>query len=153
MNAYINTLLKINKLKRRIENARFARNASNNNNQRQIMNNRYKALIRSKHPLEEQAMLLAANIPPNNVQRLRRTKHVVSVQRISRKTIQKRRENAVMRAMARRSLVVGAHHALTPAQISRFVTPLRRRAVTVPRPSHMTRAVTALTRHLNRTGL
>jgi len=148
MNAYINTLLKINKLRQRIESARFARNAANNNNQRRIMNNRYRSLIRNIHPLEEQAAILA---PPGNTHRLKRLRHVVAVQRVARKTIQKRRENAVRRASARRSLVVGAHHALTPAQILRFITPLRRRTGTVPRPSHTTRAVTALTRHLNRT--
>ena len=151
MNAYINTLLKINKQRRRIERAKFARNAVNNNNiQRQIMNNRYRSLIRNIHPLEEQLFILSANIAPSNITRFKRLKHVIAVQRTARKTIQKRRENAVMRASARRSFIVGAHHAFTPAQISRFLTPLRRRTGTVPRPSHTTRAVTALTRHLNR---
>ena len=147
MNSYTNTLLKINKLRRRIESARFARNAANNNNQRRIMNNHYRALIRTIHPLEEQAVILA---PPGAVNRLKRIRHVIAVQRTARKTIQKRRQNALMRASARRSFIVGAHHAFTPAQISRFITPLRRRTGTVSRPSHATRAVTALTRHLNR---
>jgi hypothetical protein len=111
------------------------------------MNNHYRALIRTIHPLEEQAMILA---PPGAVNRLKRIRHVIAVQRTARKTIQKRRQNALMRASARRSFIVGAHHAFTPAQISRFITPLRRRTFTAPRPSHATRAVTALTRHLNR---
>lgn len=153
MNAYINTLSKINKLRRRIEYAKFARNSVNNNNniQRQIMNNRYRALISEIHPLEEQLFILSANIAPSNINRFKRLKHVIAVQRIAKKTIQKRRQNAARaRTVMRRALVVGAHHALTPAQISRFLTPLRRRTVTAPRPTHTTRAVTALTRHLNR---
>jgi hypothetical protein len=153
MNAYINTLSKINKLRRRIEYAKFARNSVNNNNniQRQIMNNRYRALIREIHPLEEQLFILSANIAPSNINRFKRLKRVIAVQRIAKKTIQKRRQNAARaRTVMRRALVVGAHHALTPAQISRFLTPLRRRTVTVPRQPHTTRAVTALTRHLNR---
>jgi hypothetical protein len=150
MNNYMNTLSKLNKLHRLIAYAKFARNFANNNNQRQVMSNRYSALIRRTHPLEERAVVLALNIPPNNVARLKRMRHVVAVQRIAKKTIQKRRQNAVRRTMARRSLVVGAHHALTPAQISRFVTPLRRHTGTVRRPSRITRAVTALTRHLTR---
>jgi hypothetical protein len=152
MNAYINTLSKINKLRRRIEYAKFARNAVNNNNiQRQIMNNRYRSLIRNIHPLEEQLFILSANIAPSNINRFKRLKHVIAVQRIAKKTIQKRRQNAARaRTLIRRATVVGAHHALTPAQISRFLTPLRRRTVTAPRPSHTTRSVTELTRHLNR---
>ena len=147
MNSYTNTLLKINKLRRRIESAKFARNAANNNNQRRIMNNHYRALIRTIHPLEEQAVILA---PPGAVNRLKRIRHVIAVQRTARKTIQKRRQNMAMSVSARRSFIVGAHHAFTPAQISRFITPIRRRTFTAPRPSHATRAVTALTRHLNR---
>ena len=145
MNSYTNTLLKINKLRRRIESAKFARNAANNNNQRRIMNNHYRALIRTIHPLEEQAMILA---PPGAVNRLKRIRHVIAVQRTARKTIQKRRQNMAMSVSARRSFIVGAHHALTPAQISRFLTPLRRRTGTVSRPSHTTRSVTKLTRQL-----
>jgi hypothetical protein len=137
----MNTQLKLNKLRRQIERARFARNMANNNNQRQIMNNRYRALIRLTHSLEEQLF----GIPPN------RLRHVVAVQRIAKKTIQKRRQNAARaRTAMRRALPVGAHHALTPAQISRFLTPLLRVGTVVHRPAHTTRAVTALTRHLNR---
>jgi hypothetical protein len=111
------------------------------------MNNHYRALIRTIHPLEEQAVILA---PPGAVNRLKRIRHVIAVQRTARKTIQKRRQNMAMSVSARRSFIVGAHHAFTPAQISRFITPIRRRTFTAPRPSHATRAVTALTRHLNR---
>jgi len=150
MNEFVNTQLKLNKLHRRIEHAGFARNMANNNNQRQIMNNRYRALIRQTHPLEEQLFLLSATLSPSNVERAKRLRRVVAVQRVSKKTIQKRRKNAAMRASARRALQVGAHHALTPAQISRFLNPYRPRAGTAPRPSHMTRAVTSLTRYLNR---
>lgn len=152
MNNYINTLTKLNKLHRQIGYVRYARGMvnNNNNNQRQIMNNRYRELIRRTHPLEERAWVLASRLPPNDVARLKRMKHIVAVQRIAKKTIQKRRQNTVRRTMARRSLVVGAHHALTPAQISRFVTPLRRHTGTVQRPSRITRAITALTRHLTR---
>jgi hypothetical protein len=111
------------------------------------MNNHYRDLIRTIHPLEEQAMILA---PPGTVNRLKRIRYVIAVQRTARKTIQKRRQNAMMRASARRSFIAGAHHVFTPAQISRFITPLRRRTGTVPKQFHTTRAVTALTRHLNR---
>ena len=150
MNEFVNTQLKLNKLHRQIERARFARNMANNNNQRQIMNTRMRNLIRQTRPLEEQVFLLSANLSPASVERAKRLRRVVAVQRAAKKTIQKRRKNAAMRASARRALVVGAHHALTPAQISRFLTPYRPRAGTVPRPIHTTRAVTALTRHLNR---
>jgi hypothetical protein len=146
----MNTQLNLNKLRRQIERAKFARNFANNNNQRQIMNNQYRSLIRSLRPLEERIFVLSATTSPRSVERVKRLKHVVAVQRIARKTIHKRRQNVATRASARRSLVVGAHHTLTPAQISRFLTPLRRRTGTVPRPSHATRSVTALTRHLNR---
>jgi hypothetical protein len=147
----MNTQLNLNKLQRQIERAKFARNMANNNNQRQIMNNRYRALIRLTRPLEERIFVLSANISPASVERVKRIRHVVAVQRTAKKTIQKRRQNAARaRVVMRRALPVGAHHALTPAQILRFLTPLRRRTGTVPRPSHTTRAVTALTRHLNR---
>ena len=146
----MNTQLKLNRLRRQIERARFARNMANNNNQRQVMNNRMRNLIRRTHPLEERTFVLSANISPASVERIKRLRRVVAVQRVAKKTIQKRRKNAAMRASARRALQVGAHHALTPAQISRFLTPYRPRAGTAPRPSHTTRAMTALTRYLNR---
>jgi 3-phenylpropionate/cinnamic acid dioxygenase small subunit len=146
----MNNLLKLNRLHRQIEYARFARDMANNNNQRQIMNNRIRALIRQTHPLEERIFVLSANMSPASVERMKRLRHVVAVQRTAKKTINKRRQNASMRASARRSLMVGAHHALTPAQISRFITPLRRRTGTVPKRVRTTRAVTALARHLNR---
>ena len=150
MNSLTNTHLKLNKLRRQIERAKYARNVANNNNQRQTMNNRYRALIRLTRPLEERIFVLSANISPASVERIKRIRRVVAVQRIAKKTIQKRRENAARaRTVMRRALPVGAHHALTPAQISRFLTPYRPRAGTVPRPSHTTRAVTALTRYLN----
>jgi hypothetical protein len=149
MNQLVNAQLNLNKLRRQIERARIARDMTNNNNQRQIMNNRMRNLIRRTHPVEERIFVLSANLSPANVQRAKRLRHVVAVQRITKKTIQKRRKNAAMRASARRALQVGAHHALTPAQISRFLTPYRPRAGTVPRPSHTTRAVTELTRYLN----
>lgn len=154
MNNYINTLIKLNKLHRKITHARYARNSvnNNNNNARQIMANRYRALIRLTHPLENHLAELAITLAlsPNNIERIKRTRRVVSTQRIARKTIQKRRKNAVRRTMARRSLVVGAHHALTPAQIARFVAPQTRHTGTIRRPVHMTRAVTGLSRYLNR---
>lgn len=149
----MNTQLKINKLRRQIESARIARNMVNNNNmnQYQTMNNRYKALIRSVYPLQERLFNLSVNISPANLERIKRLRHVVSVQRTAKKTIQKRRKNAARaRTTMRRALPVGAHHALTPAQIASFLTPLRRMGTTVPRTTHTTRAVTSLTRHLNR---
>lgn len=142
----MNDLLKLNKLRRQIEHAKFARNMANNNNQRQVMNNRMRALIRRTHPLEERIFLISAA----NVERAKRLRRVVAVQRTARKTIQKRRQNAAMRSSARRAVQFGAYHALTPAQISRFLTPYRPRVGTAPRPIRVTRAVTALTRHLNR---
>jgi predicted nucleic acid-binding Zn-ribbon protein len=147
----MNTQLKINKLQRQIASARIARNMANNNNQYQIMNNRYTKLIRSIYPLQERILNLSVNISPANLERIKRLRHVVSVQRTAKKTIQKRRQNASRaRTVLHRALPVGAHHTLTPAQISRFLTPLRRVGKTVPRTSHTTRAVTSLTRHLNR---
>ena len=147
----MNTLLKMNKLQRQIGRAKYARDMANNNNERSSMNNRYRALVRLTHPLEERLFILSANIPPNNIARIKRTKPVIAVQRIAKKTIQKRRQNAARaRTVMRRALPVGAHHALTPAQILRFLTPLRRSTVTVPRPRHTTRAVTALARHITR---
>jgi hypothetical protein len=147
----LNTQLKINKLQRQIASAKIARNMANNNNQYQIMNNRYTKLIRSIYPLQERILNLSVNISPANLERLKRLRHVVSVQRTAKKTIQKRRQNALRaRTVMRRVLPVGAHHAFTPAQIARFLTPLRRMGTTVPRTRHTTRAVTSLTRHLNR---
>jgi hypothetical protein len=150
----MNAELKLNKLHRQIESAKFARNMATNNNQKQTMNNRYRALIRSINPLQERIFNLSVGISRANLERLKRLRHVVAVQRIGKKTIQKRRQNALRaRTVMQRALRVGAHHALTPAQISRFLTPLRRVGTVVPRTSHTTRAVTALTRHLNRTRL
>jgi hypothetical protein len=150
----INAELKLNKLHRQIESAKFARNMATNNNQKQIMNNRYSKLIRSINPLQERIFNLSVGISRANVERLKRLRHVVAVQRIGKKTIQKRRQNVLRaRTVMQRALRVGAHHALTPAQISRVLTPLRRVGTVVPRTSHTTRAVTSLTRHLNRTRL
>jgi hypothetical protein len=150
----INAELKLNKLHRQIESAKFARNRATNNNQYQVMNNRYSKLIRSINPLQERIFNLSVGISRANVERLKRLRHVVAVQRIGKKTIQKRRQNVLKaRTAMQRALRVGAHHALTPAQISRFLTPLRRVGTVVPRTSHMTRAVTSLTRHLNHTRL
>lgn len=149
----MNTYLKLNKLRRQIERARFARGMvnNNNNNQRQVMNNRMRNLIRRTHPLEERTFVLSANISPTSVERIKRLRRIVAVQRIAKKTIQKRRENAARaRTVMRRALPVGAHHALTPAQISRFLTPLLRMGTVVHRPAHTTRSSTSLTRHLNR---
>jgi hypothetical protein len=147
----MNAELKLNKLHRQIESAKFARNRANNNNQYQIMNNRYRQLIRSINPLQERIFVLSANISPASAERVKRLRHVVAVQRIAKKTIQKRRQNAARaRTVMRRALPVGAHHALTPAQISRFLTPLLRVGIVVHRPAHTTRSSTSLTRHLSR---
>jgi hypothetical protein len=147
----MNTHLKLNKLHRQIERARFARNMTNNNNERRTMNNRMRSLIRQTHPLEERTFILSQNMSPASVERVKRLRHVVAVQRIAKKTTQKRRQNAARaRTVMRRALPVGAHHALTPAQISRFLTPLLRVGTVVHRPAHTTRSSTSLTRHLNR---
>ena len=158
MNQLVNAQLNLNKLRRQIERARIARDMTNNNNQRQIMNNRMRNLIRRTHPVEERIFVLSANLSPANVQRAKRLRHVVAVQRRAKKAIQKRRENmARARTAVRRVLQpMGAHHALTPAQIARYtMTPtqfarMRRAATVVTRPARNTRSVTMLSRHLMR---
>ena len=156
----LNTLLKLNKLKRQIEYARFARGMINNNNspQRGTMNNRMRALIRQTHSPEQRVFLLSQNMSPGSVERVKRLRHVVAVQRRAKKAIQKRRENmARARTAVRRALQpAGAHHALTPAQIMRYtMTPtqlarMRRASTAVVRPARNTRSVTMLSRHLMR---
>lgn len=154
----INRFLKLNKLKRKIEYVKFARNMINNNNsiERQIMNNRMRALIRLTHPLEAEIFILSQNMLPANVERVKRLRRVVAVQRIGKKTIGKRRENnAKLRAAIRRTQQVGAYHsfrplqiayhAATPAQLARFT-----RAKNVPKPAYTTRSTTVLSRHLMR---
>ena len=148
----MNTFLKLNKLKRQIEYARFSRNMANNNSpQRRTMNNRVRSLIRQTHPLEEHVFIVSQNMSPSSVERVKRLRRVVVVQRKAKKAIQKRRQNAARaRVVMRRALPVGAHHALTPAQIARFLPALRRAAIVVPRSAHNTRSVTTLTRHMMR---
>jgi hypothetical protein len=158
----INTLLRLNKLKRQIESARFAGAMANNNNnnspRRRTMNNRTRALIQLTHPLREREFILSRNMSPGSVERIKRLRHVVAVQRRAKKAIQKRRENmARARTAVRRVLQpMGAHHALTPAQIARYtMTPtqfarMRRAATVVTRPARNTRSVTMLSRHLMR---
>lgn len=155
----LNTLLKLNKLKRQIEYARFARGMINNNNspQRGTMNNRMRALIRQTHSPEQRVFLLSQNMSPGSVERVKRLRHVVAVQRRAKKIIHKRRENiARARAVMRRAVPVGAHHALTPAQLMRYtMTPaqlarISRASMVVPRSAHNTRSVTTLSRHLMR---
>jgi hypothetical protein len=155
----MNTLLHLNKLRRQIEHARFARNMVTNNNgminrnniRYSTMNNRMKALIRQTHPYEERVFILSQNMSPASVERVKRLRRVVAVQRKAKKVVQKRRENAARaRTMIRRALPVGAHHALTPAQIARFFPALRTAGVVVPRSAHNTRSVTMLSRHLMR---
>ena len=155
----MNTLLRLNKLKHQIEYAKFARNMANNNSpQRFTMNNRMRALIQLTHPLREREFILSRNMSPGSVERVKRLRHVVAVQRRAKKAIQKRRENmARARTAVRRALQpAGAHHALTPAQIARYtMTPaqllrMRRAATVVSRPARNTRSVTMLSRHLMR---
>lgn len=155
----MNTLLRLNKLKHQIEYAKFARNMANNNSpQRFTMNNRMRALIQLTHPLREREFILSRNMSPGSVERVKRLRHVVAVQRRAKKAIQKRRENmARARTAVRRALQpAGAHHALTPAQIARYtMTPaqllrMRRAATVVSRPARNTRSVTMLSRHLLR---
>jgi len=155
----MNTLLRLNKLKRQIEYAKFARNMANNNSpQRFTMNNRMRALIQLTHPLREREFILSRNMSPGSVERVKRLRHVVAVQRRVKKAIQKRRENMTRaRTAMRRALQpAGAHHALTPAQIMRYtMTPaqlarIRRAATAVVRPARNTRSVTMLSRHLMR---
>ena len=155
----MNTLLRLNKLKRQIEYAKFARNMANNNSpQRFTMNNRMRALIQLTHPLREREFILSRNMSPGSVERVKRLRHVVAVQRKAKKAIQKRRENmARARTAVRRVLQpMGAHHALTPVQIARYtMTPtqfarMRRAATAVSRPARNTRSVTMLSRHLMR---
>jgi hypothetical protein len=155
----MNTLLRLNKLKHQIEYAKFARNMANNNSpQRFTMNNRMRALIQLTHPLREREFILSRNMSPGSVERVKRLRHVVAVQRRAKKAIQKRRENmARARTAVRRALQpAGAHHALTPAQIMRYtMTPaqlsrMRRAATAVVRPARNTRSVTVLSRHLLR---
>jgi hypothetical protein len=157
----LNILLNLNKLKRKIESTRFARGMANNNNnnspQRRTMNNRMRALIQRTHPLEERVFILSQNMTPASVERVKRLRHVVAVQRKARKAIQKRRENnARTHAIVRRARVVGAHHALTPAQIIHHaLTPAQlarfHRVTTVtPRSVRTLRSSTVLTRHLMR---
>lgn len=155
----MNTLLRLNKLKRQIEYAKFARNMANNNSpQRFTMNNRMRALIQLTHPLREREFILSRNMSPGSVERIKRLRHVVAVQRRAKKAIQKRRENmARARTAMRRALQpMGAHHALTPAQIMRYtMTPaqlsrMRRAGTAVVRPARNTRSVTVLSRHLMR---
>jgi len=155
----MDTFSKLNKLHRQIEHARFARNMvtnnngmiNRNNNRYRTMNNRMRALIQLTHPLEERTFILSQNMSPASVERVKRLRRVVAVQRKAKKSIQKRREIAARaRTVMRRALPVGAHHALTPAQIARFLPALRRAAIVVPRSAHNTRSVTTLTRHLMR---
>jgi len=155
----LNTLLKLNKLKRQIEYARFARGMVINNSspQRGTMNNRMRALIRQTHSPEQRVFLLSQNMSPGSVERVKRLRHVVAVQRRAKKIIQKRRENiARSRTAMRRAVPVGAHHALTPAQLMRYtMTPaqlarISRAGMVVPRSAHNTRSVTTLSRHLLR---
>ena len=155
----LNTLLKLNKLKRQIEYARFARGMVNNNNspQRGTMNNRMRALIRQTHSPEQRVFILSRNMSPGSVERVKRLRHVVAVQRRAKKIIHKRRENiARSRTAMRRAVPVGAHHALTPAQLMRYtMTPaqlarISRAGMVVPRSAHNTRSVTTLSRHLMR---
>ena len=152
----LNTLLNLNKLKRQIEVARYARGMANNN-QYSIMNNRMRALIRRTHPLEERVFVLSASMSPGSVERVKRLRHVVAVQRRVSKTIQKRRQNiARARTLMRRALVIGAHHAFSPAQLMRHtmtsaqLTRIRRAGIFVPRRAPVTRSSTLLTRHLLR---
>jgi hypothetical protein len=151
----LNTLLNLNKLRRQIEVARYARGMTDNNNQYRIMNNRMRGLIRQTHPLEERVFVLSIGMSPGSIERVKRLRHVVAVQRRTRKTIQKRRQNiARARTLMRRALVIGAHHALTPAQLMRHtMTPaqlvrIRRASTVVPRRAHGTRSSTLLTRQL-----
>ena len=155
----MNTLLRLNKLQRQIESAKFARNMANNNSpQRFTMNNRMRALIQLTHPLREREFILSRNMSPGSVERIKRLRHVVAVQRRAKKAIQKRRENMTRaRTAMRRALQpMGAHHALTPAQIMRYtMTPaqlarMSRAATVVSRPARNTRSVTMLSRHLAR---
>ena len=155
----INKFLKLNKLKLKIEYAKFARNMINNHNsiERQIMNNRMRALIRLTHPLEAEIFILSQNMSPANVERVKRLRRVVAVQRIAKKTIKKRHNNnARLRAAIRRTQQAGAYHsfrplqiayhaAATPAQLARFT-----RAKNVPKKAYTTRSTTVLSRHLTR---
>ena len=155
----LNKFLNLNKLKRKIAYAKLARNMINNNNsiERQIMNNRMRALIRLTHPLEVEIFILSQNMLPANVERVKRLRRVVAVQRIAKKTIGKRRENnARLRAAIRRTQQVGTYHsfrplqiayhaAATPAQLARFT-----RAKNVPKKAYTTRSTTSLSRHLAR---
>ena len=153
----LTTLLNLNKLRRQIEVARYARGMTDNNNQYRIMNNRMRALIRQTHPLVEREFVLSGSMSPGSVERVKRLRHVVAVQRMSRKTIQKRRQNtARARTLMRRALVIGAHHALTPAQLMRHtmttaqLARIRRTGTVVPRRAPTTRSSTLLARHLTR---
>jgi arginine utilization protein RocB len=147
----MNDLLKLNKLRRQIEHAKFARNMANNNNQRQVMNNRMRALIRRTHPLEERIFVLS----PASVERIKRLRHVVAVQRTAKKTIQKRRQNSARaRAVMHRARIVGAHHTFTPVQLLHYsgltLPRIRRVGTILPKTNHTTRSVTSLMRHLTR---
>ena len=162
----MNTFLRLNKLRRQIESARFARNMvtnnngiiNRNNNRYRTMNNRMRALIQLSHPLEERVFILSHNMSLGSVERVKRLRRVVAVQRRAKKAIQKRRENmARARAVVRRALQpMGAHHALTPAQLMRHImtpaqlTRINRAGTVVPRTAHNTRSVTTLTRHMMR---
>ena len=153
----LNTLLNLNKLRRQIEVARYARGMTDNNNQYRVMNNRMRALIRQTHPLVEREFVLSASMTPGSVERVKRLRHVVAVQRRVSKTIQKRRQNmARARTLMRRALVIGAHHALSPVQLMRHtmtpaqLTRIRRAGTVVSRRAPTTRSSTLLMRHLTR---
>lgn len=145
---YINALRKKRKLVRNIQKLRYARSMTNNNNNntREILNRKMRALITQNHRLEEQLYILGlqAGLTNNNKKKLGKLSHLVSVQSIARRTLQKRRNRNAQRAAARRSFVTGAHHTLPrsyfpPSTVRRPITRM---------PNRVTRSVTSLTRSL-----
>ena len=144
---YMNALKELRMLRKKIENATFARTMTNNNTQKEAMNTRRTNLIRRTHPLIEKILELELQIAAPNRSRLSRIGRVVSVQQIARRGIQKRRRQNALRAASRRSFLTGLTHHGVPRS---FLPPLRPMGTGTVRKmgGSVRRSMTALARQL-----
>jgi hypothetical protein len=143
---YMNTLIKVRMLKKRIQSVmNTQRSLNNNNNARAVLNAMFTSLRRKMAPLEERLFMLERNhhLSASNLSLL------VSTQRIARNAAQKRRRRNANRASMRRALTVGAHHTLSRGLLARYPASLSvRRPITKKKNRPTTRSVTSMTRHL-----
>ena len=142
---YINTRIKLRKLQQQIQRYQWAKGMTENEIQQAIINNKVRNLISKTRPLELE--LFIYEVSENRKSKLNKLGRLVIVQRMARRAINKRSHNRAMHSAARRSMVVGAHHALSRAQLLRFLPPPAIRRHVAPKKKN-TRSTTRLTRYL-----